>query len=42
MMPFTIGLDTLSVKKSGNGHAFSHNYSKIKVDTYASLPVEKL
>ena len=40
MMPFTIGLHTLFVKKVVY-HVFSHNYAKSKVDLYDSLPLEK-
>ena len=36
----TIKLDTLLVKKDIT-HVFYHNYAKIKVDSYGSLPLEK-
>ena len=41
MISFTIGLDTLIVKKRGMTYVFSHYYAKIKVDSYDSLPLEK-
>ena len=41
MMPSTIRLDTLLVKKSGITNVFSHNYARVKVDTYGSLPLKK-
>ena len=39
MMPFTIGLHSLYVKKVVNTskYAFSHYYTKIKVDYFDSL-----
>ena len=37
MMPFATGI----VKKSGITYVFSHNYAKIKIDSYDSLPLEK-
>ena len=39
MIPFTIGY-LISVK-SGITYIVSHNHSKIKVDSYNSLPLEK-
>ena len=39
MMTFTIGLDILWLKKSGIKYVISHNYAKIKVDLYGSLPL---
>ena len=39
MIPFTTGLD-ISVK-SVIAYVISHNYARIKVDSYDSLPVEK-
>ena len=39
MMPFTIGLD-ISQKK-GIAYLFSHNYAKIKSDSYDYFPPEK-
>ena len=39
-MPFTRELDILS-QKSEITYAFSHNYARIKIDSYDSLPLEK-
>ena len=38
---FTIELDILLAKKVVLHMLFSHNYAKIKVDSYYSLPLEK-
>ena len=40
-MPFTRELDILS-QKSEITYAFSHNYARIKIDSYDSLPLEKI
>ena len=40
-MLFIIGLDTLLVKRSSVIYVFSHNYKKVKIDSYDSLPLEK-
>ena len=40
MISFTIGLDIIEVK-SGIKYVISHNYAKIKVDSYYFLPLEK-
>ena len=39
-MPVTRELDILS-QKSEITYAFSHNYARIKIDSYDSLPLEK-
>ena len=36
--PSTNKLDILQVKKSGITYVFSHNYAKIKITSYDSLP----
>ena len=41
MMPFTTGLDTLLVKKSGITYVIYCNYASAKVDSYDSSPLEK-
>ena len=41
MMPFAIGSGILYVKKSGIKFVFSHNYARIKIVSYDSLPLEK-
>ena len=40
VIPYSTGLDLISVK-SGIIYIISHNYAKIKVDSYDSLPLEK-
>ena len=40
MISFTIGLDLMG-SKSNTTYVFSHNYAKIEVDSYDSLPLEK-
>ena len=40
MISFTIRLDIIEVK-SGIKYVISHNYAKIKVDSYYFLPLEK-
>ena len=40
-MLFTRELDILS-QKSEITYAFSHNYARIKIDSYDSLPLEKI
>ena len=40
-MPFTRELDILS-QKSEITYAFSHNYARIKINSYDSLPLEKI
>lgn len=40
MILFTIGLDILKVKKVLL-HVFSHNYAKLKIDSFDSSPLEK-
>ena len=40
-MPFTRELDILS-QKSEITYAFSHNYARIKIDSYDSLALEKI
>ena len=41
MMPFPIELDILQNQKNGTAYVISHNYAKIKVDSYDSLPLDK-
>ena len=40
MIPFTTGLHISQV--SGIAYIISHNYGKIKVYSYSSLPLEKI
>ena len=40
LIPYSTGLDLINVK-SGIIYIISHNYAKIKVDSYDSLPLEK-
>ena len=42
MMPFSIGSDILLVKKVVLHIYFFHNYARIKIDSYVSLPLEKI
>ena len=41
MMLFTIELDSLQVKEVVLNMFFSHNYAKIKINSYDSFPLEK-
>ena len=40
-MQFMMRLDILQVKKSGITYSISHNFARIKIDSYNSLPIEK-
>ena len=43
MMSFTIGLDTLYIKKkNGIEYVTSHNYGEIEVGSYDSLPLKNI
>ena len=41
MMQFAIELDILS-EKSGITDVISHNFARIRIDSYNSLPIEKI
>ena len=41
MMQFMMRLDILQLKKSGITYSISHNFARIKIDSYNSLPIEK-
>ena len=41
MITFKVGLDILKVTKVVLHMFFSHNYTRIRIDSYDSLPLEK-
>ena len=40
-MKFVIGLNILYVKKGGITGSINHNFARIRIESYNSLPIEK-
>ena len=42
LIKFLIRLNTLKVKESGITNSINHNFEKIRIDSYNSLPINKI
>ena len=41
LIKFVIGINNLQVKKSGITDSIHHNFGKLRIDSFDSLPIEK-